>query len=83
LLVLLRVTPVGLDECHLVSVPVYHCVTRWRQDIDSILHLTPAAIGQCFSASDVRRANTTYVSRIAAFAVWSINVLLGVQSGRG
>jgi len=40
---------------------VYHCVTRCRQDIDSILHLTPAAIGQCFwhsiSPSDVGRAN--------------------------
>jgi len=32
-----------------------------RQDIDSILHLTPAAIGQCFwrsiSPSDLRRTN--------------------------
>jgi len=27
---------------------VYHCVARCKQDIDSILHLTPAAIGQCF-----------------------------------
>jgi len=27
---------------------VYHCVTRCGQDIDSILHLTPAAIDQCF-----------------------------------
>jgi len=33
----------------------------YRQNIDSILHLTPAAIGQCFwrsiSPSDVDRAN--------------------------
>ena len=40
---------------------VYHSVTRYRQDIDSILHLTPAATGQCFwrsiSPSDVGRAN--------------------------
>ena len=26
----------------------YHCVNRCGQDIDSILHLTPAAIDQCF-----------------------------------
>ena len=40
---------------------VYHSVTRYRQDIDSILHLTPDATGQCFwcsiSPSDVGRAN--------------------------
>ena len=29
-----------------VGVNVYHCVTRCGQDIDSILHLTPSAIGQ-------------------------------------
>ena len=27
---------------------VYHCVTRYGQDIDSILHLTPAATDQSF-----------------------------------
>jgi len=46
-------SPLGAD--------VYHCVTRSRQDIDSILHLTPAPTGQCFwrsiSPSDVGRAN--------------------------
>ena len=26
----------------------YHCVTRCGQDIDTILHLTPAAIDKCF-----------------------------------
>jgi len=40
---------------------VYHCVTRCGQDIDSILHLTPATIGQCvwrsISPNDVCRAN--------------------------
>jgi len=40
---------------------VYHCVTRCGQDIESILHLTPAAVGQCFwhsiSPNDVGRAN--------------------------
>ena len=40
---------------------VYHCVTRCGQDIDSILHFIPAAIGRCFWRSifpnDVGRAN--------------------------
>jgi len=31
-------SPVGAND--------YHCVTRCGQDIDSILHLTPAGIGQ-------------------------------------
>ena len=58
LLVSLSDMTFGLDGCHLFS----FCVTRCRRDIDSILHLVPAAIGQCFwrsiiSPSDVRRAN--------------------------
>jgi len=44
-----------------VGANVYHCVTRCGQDIESILHLTPAAIGQCswrsISPNDVGRDN--------------------------
>jgi len=42
-----------------------------RQDIDSILHLTPAAIGQCFwrsiSPSDLRRTNLL----VESLLLWS------------
>ena len=58
---------------------VYHCVTRCGQDIDSILHLTPAAIGQCFwlsiSPNDVCRANLLAELLLLRSGL-SINVLL-------
>jgi len=40
---------------------VFHCVTRYRQDIDSISQVRPATIVQCFwrsvSPIDVSKAN--------------------------
>ena len=62
----------------------YHYVTGCRQGIDSILHLTPAAIGQCFGApyplvivpSDVGRANLS----VELLLLWS-GVLTFSSSG--
>jgi len=41
--------PFGLDGCHLLSVPMFTTVSLGvGQDIDSILHLTPAAMTSVF-----------------------------------
>jgi len=59
-LVSLRVYAIWVGRMSSLGANVYHCVTRFGQDIDSILHLTPAATDQCFgvpSPNDVDRAN--------------------------